>query len=71
MAGSKKPGETWKGHVSPEVKARYEAKAYRKYLLRVRTDGAAGFTPEQMEKAAEAAGQSVNQWIIEAIREKL
>lgn len=50
---------------------RYQAKAYRKYTFRVRTDGAAGFTPEQMEKAADAAGQSVNAWIIEAIREKL
>lgn len=52
-------------------RARYEAKAYRKYLLRVRTDGAAGFTPEQMEAAAAEAGQSVNQWILDAIREHL
>lgn len=51
--------------------ARYQAKAYRKYTFRIRTDGAAGFTPEQMEAAAADAGQSVNQWILEAIRDKL
>lgn len=52
-------------------RARYEAKAYRKYTIRVRTDGGDGYTPEQVEAAAEAAGQSVNAWIIEAIRDRL
>lgn len=49
-------------------RARYEAKAYRKYTFRVRTDGTGGFTPEQMEQAAEAAGMSVNAWIIQTMR---
>ena len=71
MAGSKKPGETWKGHVSQEVKTRYERKAYNKILLRVRQDGGDGVTAEQIKAAAEAAGQSVNAWILDAIREKL
>ena len=52
-------------------RARYEAKAYRKYTIRVRTDGADGYTPDQLEAAAQQAGQSVNAWIIEAIRDKL
>lgn len=52
-------------------RARYEAKAYRKYTIRVRTDGSDGFTPEQLETAAEVSGQSVNAWIIAAIRDRL
>lgn len=52
-------------------RARYEAKAYRKYTIRARTDGADGFTPEQMEKAAKDAGKSVNAWIVDAIRNSL
>ena len=68
---SKKPGETWRGHVSQEVKTRYECKAYNKILLRVRQDGADGLTVEQIKAAAAADGQSVNAWIIEAIRDKL
>lgn len=71
MAGSKKPGETWKGHVSQEVKSRYEAKTYNKILIRVRQDGADGFTADQIRAAAEAAGMSLNAWIVEAIRDKL
>ena len=51
--------------------ARYQAKAYRKYTFRVRTDGTAGFSPSDLENAAEAAGMSVNAWIIQAIKDKL
>lgn len=68
---SKKPGETWKGHVSQAVKTRYEAKTYAKILVRIRQDGADGLQKEQIESAAKQAGQSVNQWIIEAIKDKL
>lgn len=50
---------------------RYQAKAYRKYTFRVRTDGTAGFSPSDLENAAEAAGMSVNAWIIQAIKDKL
>lgn len=53
------------------ARERYEAKAYRRYTIRVRTDGADGYTPDQLEAAARASGQSVNAWIIEAIRDKL
>lgn len=71
MATSKKPGPTWKGHVSPAVKAKYEAKTYHKMLLRVRQDGADGFTVDQIKAAAARDNMSVNAWIIEAIRDKL
>lgn len=71
MAGSKKPGETWKGHVSQEVKSRYEAKTYSKILVRIRQDGGDGCTADQVRAAAKAAGMSVNAWIVEAIRDKL
>ena len=68
---SKKPGPTWAGHVSSEVKARYEAKAYDKMLLRIRKDGADGVTKDQIAAAAQASGQSINAWIIDAIKDKL
>ena len=71
MATSKKPGLTWKGHVSSEVKARYEAKTYSKLLLRVRQDGADGLTVDQIKQAADRDNMSVNAWIIEAIKDKL
>ena len=52
-------------------RARYEAKAYRRYTIRVRKDGADGVTPDQLDAAAAAAGQSVNAWIIGAISDRM
>lgn len=49
----------------------YEAKAYDKLLLRVRKDGADGVTADQIRHAAEQCGQSVNAWILEAIRDRI
>ena len=63
--------KTTRNRQNAPSRARYEAKAYRKYTIRVRQDGGDGFTPEQLEAAAEAHGQSVNAWIVEAIRDKL
>ena len=71
MAGSKKPGETWKGHVSVAVKTDYNRRTYDAITFRVKLDGSDGMTREQMQAAAEAAGQSLNAWIIDAIRDKL
>ena len=51
--------------------ARYQAKAYGRYTIRARYDGADGITPEQIEQAAAAAGLSVNAWIVQACAEKL
>ena len=50
--------------------ARYQEKLER-VVFRLHKDGSDGFTKEQIETAAQAAGQSVNAWIIEAIRGKL
>ena len=63
--------KTTRNRQNAPSRARYEAKAYRKYTIRVRQDGGDGFTPEQLEAAADAQGQSVNAWIVEAIRDKL
>ncbi len=52
-------------------RARYEAKAYEKVTIRIRKDGADELTADQIRAAAEAAGQSVNQWILDAIRDKI
>lgn len=71
MAKSKKPGETWKGHVSPAVKTAYNRRTYQPLTFRIKLDGSDGLTKAQIETAAQASGQSVNAWIIEAIKDKL
>lgn len=50
---------------------RYERANYRKFLLRVRVDGRDGFTWDRVERAAKRDGQSVNAWVLAAIRECL
>ena len=52
-------------------RAKYEKSAYKKYSLRIRVDGGDGFTPEQLEATVATSGQSVNSWIIDAIKDKL
>ena len=53
-----------------ETNERYLQKLER-IVFRIHKDGSDGFTKDQVEAAAAAAGQSVNEWIIEAIRDKL
>ena len=53
-----------------ETNERYLQKLER-IVFRIHKDGSDGFTKAQVEAAAAAAGQSVNAWIIEAIRDKL
>jgi predicted HicB family RNase H-like nuclease len=50
--------------------ARYHDKLDR-VVFRLHKDGSDGLTKEEIEQAAAAAGMSVNQWIIEAIKDKL
>ena len=50
--------------------ARYHDKLDR-VVFRLHKDGSDGFTKEQIKAAADASGQSVNAWIIEAIKDKL
>jgi uncharacterized protein (DUF1778 family) len=71
MAVSKKPGETWKGHVSPAVKTAYNRRNYQAITFRVKLDGSDEVTKELIQAAADLSGMSVNAWIIEAIRDKL
>ena len=71
MTASRKPGATWHGHVSSEVKTAYNKRNYQAITFRIRLDGVDGISKAQIDAAAEQAGQSVNQWIIEAIKDKL
>ena len=71
MTTSKKPGETWKGHVSPAVKSAYNRRNYQAITFRVKLDGSDGVTKDSLTRAAERDGLSVNAWILEAIRDKL
>lgn len=50
--------------------AKYEAKAYEKILIRIRTDST-DLSREKIQAAAEAAGLTVNTFILEAIAEKM
>ena len=49
----------------------YNARTYDNITFRVRQDGSDGVSRDQIRAAAQQAGQSVNSWIIEAIRDKL
>jgi predicted HicB family RNase H-like nuclease len=59
---------------TPESKlqatARYHAK-FEQIPFRVRLDGSDGITRETIAKAAEQAGESMNTYIIEAIRQRM
>jgi len=49
--------------------AKYEAKAYEKILLRIRTDGE--LKRSDIQAAADDSGMTVNSFILEAIKEKI
>ena len=59
---------------TPESKlqatARYHAK-FEQIPFRVRSNGSDGITRETIAKAAEQAGESMNTYIIEAIRQRM
>lgn len=50
---------------------RYNAATYEPVTIRIRRDGSDGITPDQIRAAAETAGQSVNAWIVDAIKQAL
>ena len=56
-----------KAHIKATTK--YEAKAYDKVLLRIRKDG--DLTREDITAAATAAGESLNEYILNSIRERM
>ena len=49
----------------------YNAKTYDNITFRVRLDGSDGISRDQIKARAAAAGITVNQWIIEAIKDKI
>ena len=49
----------------------YNAKTYDNITFRVRLDGSDGISRDQIKARAAAAVISVNQWIIEAIKDKI
>lgn len=50
---------------------KYNAGTYDNITFRLKRDGSDGISRDQIKAAADAAGQSVNAWIIEAIKEKM
>lgn len=60
--------KTTKNRQNAASRARYEAKAYDKLYLRLRKDD---LNADMVKAAAEAAGESVNAYITEAIRMRM
>ena len=54
-----------------ETRNKYNARTYDNITFRVRLGGSDGVSRDAIKAAADAGGQSVNQWIIEAIKDKL
>ena len=56
------------GKTSWQVKNRYNAKTYDVFAMRLRKDSG---TLDRFRAAADAAGQSVNAYILQAIEERM
>lgn len=54
-----------------DTRNKYNARTYDNITFRVKLDGSDGVSREAIKAAADAGGQSVNAWIIEAIKDKL
>ena len=54
-----------------DTRNKYNVRTYDNITFRVELDGSDGVSREAIKAAAGAGGQSVNQWIIEAIKDKL
>lgn len=50
---------------------RYNAKTYANITFRVRKDGTDGFTADDLRRAAERDGMSLNAWIVGLIRDNI
>ena len=51
------------------AQTKWESKAYDKVLLRIRKDGE--LTREDIQQAAANAGESLNEFILESIRQRI
>ena len=56
---------------SAQVKNRYNAKAYDRLSLVLRRDGSAGCTKEDIQAAAADIGESVNEYILKAVVQRM
>ena len=54
-----------------DTRNKYNARTYDNITFRVKLDGSDGVSRDAIKAAADAEGQSVNSWIIEAIKDKL
>ena len=54
-----------------DTRNKYNARTYDNITFRVKLDGSDGVSRDAIKAAADAEGQSVNQWIIEAIKDNL
>ena len=54
-----------------DTRNKYNARTYDNITFRVKLDGSDGVSRDAIKAAADAGGQSVNAWIIEAIKDKL
>ena len=54
-----------------DTRNKYNARTYDNITFRVKLDGSDGVSREAIKAAADDGGQSVNSWIIEAIKDKL
>ena len=58
-----------KAHI--QATNRYEKKAYDKITLRIRKDGGNGFTRDDVKQYADRYGESVAEFILKAIKERM
>lgn len=58
-----------KAHI--KANTRYESKAIDKITFRLRKDGGSGITREEIQKEAQAVGLSVNEFVLQAVLEKI
>lgn len=58
-----------KAHI--QATTRYESKAIDKITFRLRKDGGSGITRADIQQAAASAGLSVNEYVLQAVKEKI
>lgn len=54
-----------------ESRERYNSATYDKVTIRIRKDGGDGVTLDEIRRAAELDGQSLNAFILDAIKERI
>jgi len=58
-----------RAHIKATTK--YESKNIDKITFRLRKDGGSGLTRDEVQTAAAAAGLSVNEYVLQAVKEKI